>query len=340
MIVNNSRNKELDILKSIAIILVVLGHCIQYGSGNQYLEEESFLNNILFKIIYSFHMPLFMLISGYLFYSSAQKYTTRELLKKKVVTILIPLLSFSIIDLTINILFKRTITFNIIFQTFFGKLWFLWAIIILSFITTFIKKFFKDNIIIYLILFILTFFVPTKFNIQLYAFLYPYFIIGYFSYKYKNIFIKNININIKYILNLIIFIFFIILLCFYNYHSYIYTSGMSIINNISQIFIDLYRLIIGIIGSTLVIITVINLCDKVRINKSNYILDIGRNTLGIYAISNFLFIIMKKITYNFDGINYIYLIIEGFIVIMVCMLIIKIIRKNRILAKLLLGIST
>lgn len=63
----SKRNSYLDIAKSLGIILVVIGHCIQYGSGSLYFEKELYFYNILFKFIYSFHMPLFMLISGYLF---------------------------------------------------------------------------------------------------------------------------------------------------------------------------------------------------------------------------------------------------------------------------------
>lgn len=48
-----------DYLKGIAIFLVVWCHCIQYIFG------ETF-DNTFYSIIYSFHMPLFMIISGYL----------------------------------------------------------------------------------------------------------------------------------------------------------------------------------------------------------------------------------------------------------------------------------
>lgn len=58
---------RLDIIKGIAIILVVMGHCIQYGSGNDYYTSALFFEENIFKFIYSFHMPLFMLISGYVF---------------------------------------------------------------------------------------------------------------------------------------------------------------------------------------------------------------------------------------------------------------------------------
>ena len=47
-----SRDSFLDIAKGLAIILVVIGHVLQ-GSA------ENFDDLLGFKIIYSFHMPLF-----------------------------------------------------------------------------------------------------------------------------------------------------------------------------------------------------------------------------------------------------------------------------------------
>ena len=50
----------LDSLKAILILLVVLGHAVQFN------DTEHYANSILFRFIYSFHMPLFFFISGYL----------------------------------------------------------------------------------------------------------------------------------------------------------------------------------------------------------------------------------------------------------------------------------
>lgn len=47
------RDKSLDIAKGIGILLMVIGHC--------YHTE-----NIVLKTIYSFHMPLFFIVSGML----------------------------------------------------------------------------------------------------------------------------------------------------------------------------------------------------------------------------------------------------------------------------------
>ena len=57
MTTNKYRDAFLDIAKGLAIILVVIGHVIQ-GSA------EDFDDLLWFKVIYSFHMPLFVFLSG------------------------------------------------------------------------------------------------------------------------------------------------------------------------------------------------------------------------------------------------------------------------------------
>lgn len=54
-----NRNIYIDVLKGLAVLAVLLGHAIQRGLVINYTE------NIIFKIIYTFHMPLFMFLSGY-----------------------------------------------------------------------------------------------------------------------------------------------------------------------------------------------------------------------------------------------------------------------------------
>ena len=59
----NERCGYIDVVKALTIYLVVLGHVIQFW---QY--KDSWWNERLFLIIYSFHMPLFMFISGLVAY--------------------------------------------------------------------------------------------------------------------------------------------------------------------------------------------------------------------------------------------------------------------------------
>lgn len=63
----------LDECKGIAIILVVLGHVISgYMNSGLFINEQRILTTI-FNIIYSFHMTLFFILSGYLFYVAYSK---------------------------------------------------------------------------------------------------------------------------------------------------------------------------------------------------------------------------------------------------------------------------
>lgn len=66
------RIKWIDTAKGVAIILVVIGHVVQsYHNVHQY--ENSFLFNFSHRLAYSFHMPLFMIVSGMLLYDSLLK---------------------------------------------------------------------------------------------------------------------------------------------------------------------------------------------------------------------------------------------------------------------------
>lgn len=61
------RDSRLDSLKGFLIILVVIGHVITV------LDNVNVINHAVMGLIYSFHMPLFILISGYLTKPSSQQ---------------------------------------------------------------------------------------------------------------------------------------------------------------------------------------------------------------------------------------------------------------------------
>ena len=66
----SNRIKWIDACKGIGIIAVVLGHlAISYNSTGFYAEYSTLLDALI-RVIYSFHMPLFFVLSGYVFYLS------------------------------------------------------------------------------------------------------------------------------------------------------------------------------------------------------------------------------------------------------------------------------
>ena len=200
------RSPYLDIIKAILIILVIIGHSIQYGSGSTYLEKQLFFNNYLFKFIYSFHMPLFIMISGYLSYNSLNKNSLKETFISKFKSLIIPLFFWTIIPFIINLEFYSIIeSLKLFIAVFSTNLWFLWSLFYINILVKLINKYFKDNIFIYILSFLITFILPNTFvikyfNIQfsLYSFLYFYFLIGYFYKKYNLEDKLNILLSLSY----------------------------------------------------------------------------------------------------------------------------------------------
>ena len=90
---SKARIPYLDFLKFFAIGSVLLGHSVEQLTGNDYWD------NPIWSFIYTYHMPLFMLLCGY-FFGSSLKLTFGELLKKKFVQLLLPSVTAFIIVLT------------------------------------------------------------------------------------------------------------------------------------------------------------------------------------------------------------------------------------------------
>ena len=328
------RNINIDIIKTIAIILVVFGHAIQYGCGQNFISNSLQFNNMLFKVIYSFHMPLFMIISGYLFNKSVQKYDFDVLILKKFKELFIPIVSFSVIEIFIKLIIVGPQSIVDILSIIIKPLWFLWAVFIISLIMTFINKKLNDSFIIICLLFIITFFLPSFLDLHLIGFMYPYFVIGYFVNKYSKKMNIRFNTVIYLLLLLVCLTIYVILFKYYNYNSFIYTTGMSILHNFNQFFIDIYRFIIGLIGSSIIIFGVKLLNIK---STNNLVVTISTNTLGIYAISNLIFKVIIIVTKSLSGLNYIVLLLETLFTMIACLIIIKIISKSSIASKLFLG---
>lgn len=80
----NERDDRIDILKGIAIYLVVIGHIIAWYFKDFSLNISNMPYNsiILWKTIYSFHMPLFIFLSGYVFMNPRKIYKFPHMIKR------------------------------------------------------------------------------------------------------------------------------------------------------------------------------------------------------------------------------------------------------------------
>ena len=91
----NFRIQTFDVLKAIAILAVVYTHCLQFMGIGHYWHHP------IFKLTYAFHMPLFMVISGY-FAQRALQLPLKELIQKKSIQLILPCITAAIVVILIN----------------------------------------------------------------------------------------------------------------------------------------------------------------------------------------------------------------------------------------------
>lgn len=278
----------LDLAKGVAIVLMLYGHCIQYCCAG---SEVDFFENIVFKTIYSFHMPLFMLISGYLFYFSFQKRGLKELLIHRVQSLVQPIIfgglfMFLVTDVPFALIkgkFGAIFTGGWFYEG--SAIWFLWSVLAASVVVAIICKKISGTVRQLILLLLATIVVAFFPNSTVNIFMYPYFVLGFFFAKNKDNVPKWL-----YKSRYSSLILFPLMMCFYGKEHYIYTTGLySNEYSLGQMLgIDLYRWLIGLVGSIFVL-TILNIvyekhiCNAGRISK--WLVKIGNKSLQIYVLS-------------------------------------------------------
>lgn len=289
---DSKRFPFVDFLRGVAIFLMLWGHSIQYSCGGQF----DFFENIVFKTIYSFHMPFFMLISGFLFWFSEQNRGLVELIEYKTKTLLYPILICSVLNFllstSIDSLFRREFN-SIIGESSLNSAWFLWSLIACSIALTLTVKVVKNRLL-QIIIFVLGFQIVALFpQSDMNIYMYPYFVLGYlFSRNILNL-KKGIHLG-----GIVSTISFVVMMFFFEKKHYIYTSGLHGEKvNFVGFSIDIFRWTIGLLGS----ISIIYICwllygfiSKAGITK--FVENIGKESLAMYLLSiSLLSFWLKKI---------------------------------------------
>ena len=124
----------IDKVKGFAIFLMVMGHVIawSFGSFDDVKANGDMELLVLWRFIYSFHMPLFMFCSGYLFYKTVDWFSFHNvsgLIWKRIQSLLIPYICAGFLIYLLD-------------GTAF-KYWFLWYLFIFSVFTAIVFVAFK-----------------------------------------------------------------------------------------------------------------------------------------------------------------------------------------------------
>ncbi|CNK71225.1 acyltransferase family protein [Yersinia enterocolitica] len=324
-----NRNTNIDVLKAFATLLVIAGHVIQ-------ITTIKFDDSMLFKIIYSFHMPLFMCISGYLY--KEPKVISLDIIKKAKL-LLIPFFSWAVINYFLfnidgfHIASFYSYMLDMLFNPSLG-LWFLWVLFFTICIFISLPEKYKS---IYVIIFIIIadrlqhkFSLLNDFGMGLLTWQFFFFFMGYCFRKYSVLsIIRNRYINI---LSLMIYISLVTQWHRLNVDTIFgLTIENSIINN-RLLFIVRYATAIS------AIVFLFGLNYSYIYNKfKSLIIYISSNSLSFYAIQSGLIYFTVHIILNGITNHLIMQLICFLTVTVLAGIIIKIINHNNLLRTVLFG---
>lgn len=171
----------IDQLKGFAIILVVAGHVLQFV-----LNTDNYLFDPVWRYIYSFHMQLFIMLSGLTFSSCLKTYSDLfSFCKKRFAQLVIPFVLWTII-FTIYV-GKVNFFFSCLIDPGNGY-WFLWDLFFISttfalaiyFSNEFKQRYFFGIIICFVILLLFSLLLNTMFDSNRIPRLFPFFVLGYY----------------------------------------------------------------------------------------------------------------------------------------------------------------
>jgi fucose 4-O-acetylase-like acetyltransferase len=287
------RIEIIDVSKSILILLVLLGHSVQFASGKEYLSSGAFYGNWVFKLIYGFHMPCFMAVSGYLFWFAVKSKAVKDIVVGKIRTLIVPIFVFAFIVWLCG--FNPEYSFldqirNYLSCTRF-TLWFLWALFYSSMGVLLVNKVIKDSIWVYLLLILVSFLTPDKWFSELYKFLFPCFLFGYFAHK--NNWIEWLRKNIGVVTCVTLVLYVLAMFLYYDTNTYVYMSGSCILTertiNWHQLFIDLYRTLVGVCGTTAFVSVLMLVLERVSVQGKlvKGLAWLGTMTMGIYCFQDY-----------------------------------------------------
>lgn len=342
-----TRIEYIDFVKGLAIFLVIWGHSIQ----NFGLRDGSFFDNPIHILICSFHMPVFMVVSGFFFYKSL-RLNFRQLLSGKLQQLMLPVFSWTVVLALIAMIEQIVSTglgsvsikqqiYNIGYGTV-TNFWFIRSVFICYLLTFISKRIFQKDYIACIVSIIFFLALTDNFRLALDKYMFPFFWMGYFIHKYLD------TLNRHKLIIFILFLFvWILLFCFWEKKYYIYITGCAFyhIENLRLVAEDfsprlnivLFRYLIGIAGS----FSFFFFAQFIYRPCLYFIATIGQKTLGIYIIHillmSFIIPYLQWSESNFYLFCFLYTPLTAIILLSISLLLTGLLEKNKLTNLIFLG---
>ncbi len=338
------RNPTFDLAKGILIFLVVLGHALQYGFGQEYNLQRLYSADVMFMTIYSFHMPAFMIISGYLFFYSDRR-SFRDVLVSKFKSIGIPFIVFCTMIYGLELYYSRP-SFNEAVHGYLSQfrynMWFLSSILVNALLVAIVNRIWQGHklpsLLTLLGISVLLVIIPFPSIISSHKFMLPCFIWGYYLHAYGvELYHRFDSRMILGVLTLV----FIACVAVFSKDMLVYVTGVCVFQDGVfsgyQLYLDLARWGIGIYA------TFWFLCMVARMGSGQNVVHTtltrwGKESLGIYGLQSVFYVLISH-SQLFNSIPYnpITPLLLAFAITLLCDGLLQLAAKNKVLRILILG---
>ena len=333
-----NRNRFLDYAKGLLILLVTIGHAIQFAV---YQKGEGFWDDPVFKAIYVFHMPLFMGISGYLAWSGIQKARLLPFTFGKVKAYLVPILAWATTYSYAKCLIEgwpglREFGGGLLFE-FLDSLWFIWTLFGCVILTASFKALGRWFWMIYALSTIGILFLPEVGDLILLKYMYPFFQTGYALAHFGH---EGLMRWRKWILGTALGLS-VIGYSLWTRDTYIYNSGMVLsAGNLGNVGL---RYLTGFSASVLAVFLFEFLCSRTSSLLRDRVGSLGRDSIFIYIIQGYAYLAIGRLVGRIHGpIGQVWLglaeaLVVGVGVALVSVLVGRVMSRSRILAAVYFG---
>lgn len=281
------RNETLDCVKGVAIFLVIWGHCIQFLFPD---AELSYFQNPIFKIIYAFHMPLFMAVGGFLFANSERKYSDSDLLKRRTKRLLFPVITWSALTAIWQSIAHFASTHHFSAYRPHNALWFLTSTLFCVIVALVCRRIAGGHPAVYISAVLLSLALPDSYELNFDKFMLPYFVAGILFYRYRSK-IPQAAYKATWAISIATFV---VLLTHWKTEYYIYTSGMSlyVFEPWHKLLIVGVRFLAGFAGIGSIVPAIHSLRNRATLEPLAYL---GKFTMGIYVLSMAVFPYLSQV---------------------------------------------
>ncbi len=349
------RNSFLDFQKAILIFCVVWTHCATSFEGGIITWNDNYLN----VTITTFQMPLFILISGYLFFHSIQRNKPKVIILKKILEVALPASIWNFITFCISLIFlENGIAFNLTLVkscilSVLGGLWYLWAYFLCSVVVCLVNMIIKNEwirMVALLLVLVLSHFVPA--NTWYFGFMFPFFLLGYYCNYLMQKFPNIQKGKIRYV-GYLLMISYPLLRFLYKPEYSMYITGVLFDrgNAAYTLYAYLIRFLAGLSGCALVYMAsklLYNLLCKKGLMKT-WLCRVGEYSMAIYILHGYMIDIIYAIcekynigtfmVNNLELLNFVIAPITACVLIAISILIYRILKYIPIVKDIVFGVS-